>query len=243
MPTMLVVGATSDIARATAKIFAKAGWDLILTGRDTERLATIAADIGVREERGVVSLHYDIADEKNRTSLWDSLETKPDAVLIAVGFLGDQEKAKTDPELSEKITMLNYSGLLPLLIQVAESFEERGSGSIIGISSVAGDRGRASNYTYGAAKAALSAYLSGLRNRLSAKGVQVLSVKPGYVKTSMTENMELPASLTAIPEEVGESIFKAVKGKKSVIYVKWIWRWIMLAIRSLPEFIFKKTKF
>ncbi|MDR2457421.1 MAG: SDR family oxidoreductase [Clostridiales Family XIII bacterium] len=243
MPTLLVVGATSDIARATAKVFALSGWDLILAARDTERLSTIAKDLKVRSLCDVACRHYDVTEESSREELWNSLDKKPDAILISIGFLGDQERAAIEPDLAYKITNINYSALIPLLIQAADFYEKQGSGSIIGISSVAGDRGRKSNYTYGAAKAAFSTYLSGLRNRLASKGVQVLTVKPGYVKTAMTQDMELSPFLTATPEEVGRRIFEAVKGKKDVIYVKWFWRWIMFIIKALPEFIFKRTKF
>jgi short-subunit dehydrogenase len=243
MPSILVLGATSDIARAAAEAFGKGGWDLILAGRDPERLSAVASDLSVRLNRPVKSLHFDAEDPENRAAIWASLEKKPDALLSAVGILGDQTAAAHDPKLAQKITEVNFTGLLPVIIQAADTFEKRGSGSIIGISSAAGDRGRSSNYTYGAAKAALSAYLSGLRSRLSSKGVHVLTVKPGFVKTSMTEGMKLPGLLTATPKEVGQTMFKAVLKKKSVVYVKWYWRWIMLAVRALPEFIFMKTKF
>jgi short-subunit dehydrogenase len=241
MPSILIAGAGSDIARATAKVFGSAGWDLILTGRDMEGLSGISSDLSVRLGRPVQYFHYDVTDENHRLKLWDSLETKPDAVLIAIGMLGDQELARSDPDLAGKITEVNYTGLLPLLIQASDAFEKRGSGTIVGISSVAGDRGRSSNYTYGAAKAALTVYLSGLRNRLASKGVQVITIKPGFVRTSMTEGMKLPGLLTASPEEVAQRIYKAVLKKNNVVYVKWYWRWIMSAIKLLPEFIFKKT--
>jgi short-subunit dehydrogenase len=240
MPTLLVVGATSDIARATALFFGQKGWNLILAGRDLERVKTIASDLSIRLDKAVSSYFYDILDEENRLTLWNSLLEKPEAVLIAVGFLGDQEIAKIDPKYALNILTVNFLGLVPLIIQIANSYEEKSDGSIIGISSVAGDRGRASNYTYGAAKAGLSAYLSGLRNRLEKKGIQILTVKPGLVKTSMTENMKLPPLLTATPEQVAKSIYNGVINKKNIIYSRWYWRWIMFIIKLIPEFIFKK---
>jgi short-subunit dehydrogenase len=243
MPSLLVVGATSDIARTTAYVFGKAGWDLLLAARDFERLKEIASDLHVRLDKEIPYYRYDVTDDNQTDVFWDSLDKKPDAVLIAVGSLDDQDKAKVDPVLADKLTKINYYGLIPLLIKIADVFEKRGNGSIIGISSVAGDRGRGSNYTYGAAKAALSAYLSGLRCRLAPKGIQVLTVKPGFVNTAMTEDMDLPKHLTASPEDVAQKIFKAVRNQNNVIYVKWYWRWIMFVVKALPEFIFKKIKF
>jgi len=134
----------------------------------------------------------------------------------------------------------NYTGVVSLFNIIANDFEKRKSGFIVGISSVAGDRGRKSNYIYGSAKAAFTAYLSGLRNRLYDAQVHVLTVKPGFVSTKMTEGMDLPEKLTAQPEEVAEDIYKAQQKGKNVLYTKWIWRWMMLIIRSIPEFQFKK---
>jgi short-subunit dehydrogenase len=125
---------------------------------------------------------------------------------------------------------------------ISSEFEKRGSGIIIGISSVAGDRGRASNYIYGSAKAAFTTYLSGLRNRFSSKGIQVITVKPGYVNTKMTENYKLPKILTAQPIQVGTDIWKAFAKKRDIIYSLWFWRWIMVIIKLIPEFLFKKLK-
>ena len=123
---------------------------------------------------------------------------------------------------------------------IAADFEQRKSGFICGISSVAGDRGRKANFIYGAAKAALTTYLSGLRNNLYSSGVHVLTIKPGFVATKMTEGMDLPEKLTASPEQVANAIFKAQKSKKNVVYTIWIWRWVMLIIRNIPEWQFKK---
>ncbi len=133
----------------------------------------------------------------------------------------------------------NYTGVLSLFNIIANDFEHRRNGFIVGISSVAGDRGRKSNYLYGSAKAALSAYLSGLRNRLYDAQVHVLTVKPGFVATKMTEDMDLPEKLTAQPEDVAADIYRAQQKNKNVLYTKWIWRWVMLIIRMIPEWKFK----
>ncbi|MYL85202.1 SDR family oxidoreductase [Desulfovibrio aerotolerans] len=242
MSTMLILGATSDIAHATAKTFVLAGWDVWLAGRNQEVLDSRARDLQVRSGRPVHTCLYDaLASPWEQQRFWESLPGCPDSVLCAVGMLGDQEAARHDMDLAETILRSNFTGLVPILSLAADAFEKRGSGTIIGISSVAGDRGRASNYVYGSAKAGLTAFLSGLRNRLAKKGVHVLTVKPGFVATAMTAGMELPQRLVAQPEAVAKAIYAAVVAKKNVIYTAGIWRWIMLCIKMLPECLFKKT--
>jgi short-subunit dehydrogenase len=156
-------------------------------------------------------------------------------VICAVGLLGKQNI----PD-AETIMRTNYLGPALLLEEVAMRMEQRGNGVIIGISSVAGDRGRASNYPYGSAKAGFTAFLSGLRARLFGKGVHVITVKPGFVRTRMTEGMRLPGLLTADPQEVAEAIIKAQIRHRNIIYVRPVWRWIMLAIAHVPEMLFKR---
>jgi len=240
MSYMLVVGATSDIAKATALVYAKQGYDLYLTARNTDDLLAFAGDIRVRTQREVQVLSLDILDITTHASFYDGLAEKPAGVLLAVGYLGNQEKAEKDAEEARKIINTNFTAVACLLHVIANDFEQRKSGFIIGISSVAGDRGRKSNYMYGAAKAGFTAYLSGLRNRLYASGVHVMTVKPGFVATKMTEGMDLPEKLTAQPNEVAQDIFKAQQKGANVLYTKWMWRWVMLIIKSIPESIFKK---
>ncbi len=136
----------------------------------------------------------------------------------------------------------NYEGPASIFAVFANRFEERGQGTLVGISSVAGDRGRATNYVYGSAKAGFTAFLSGLRNRLAKTGVHVVTVLPGFVATQMTEGMDLPKKLTAEPEEVAEAIARAVSKKRNVIYVRSVWWLVMLIIRNIPEFVFKRLK-
>ena len=157
-----------------------------------------------------------------------------------MGYLGDQERAEQEAEEARLIFDTNYTGITSLLDVVARDYESKQEGTIIGISSVAGERGRKSNYYYGSAKAAFSSYLSGLRNRLHSSGVHVVTVKPGFVDTQMTEGMDLPKPLTAKPSQVAQSIYKAYNKKKNTIYVLWPWRWIMLIIKNIPEWQFKK---
>lgn len=243
MPTMLILGANSDIARATALQLAEDGWDLLLAARDEEVTQKNATDIAVRTERHAECVRYDAcASPEEQKILWNQVAEKIDGLFCAVGLLGDQEKARHDPTFAQDILTRCFSGLVPMLSFAADTFEQRGHGVIAVISSVAGDRGRASNYTYGSAKAGLSAYLSGLRQRLSEKGIHVLTIKPGFVATSMTEGKKLPPLLTASPERVATDIVTALKNKCPVLYTPWFWRWIMLIIKFLPESLFQKLK-
>ena len=240
MNYVLIVGAKSDIAKATAREYAKHGFDLYLAGRNINELQEFANDITVRTERTVQLVELDILDYESHQHFYDQLEEKPIGVVSAVGYLGDQEKAQSDFNEARKIIDTNYTGVVSLLNIIARDFEQRKSGFIAAISSVAGDRGRKSNYTYGSAKAALTAYLSGLRNRLHDAQVKVVTIKPGFVATKMTAGMDLPKMLTAQPEAVAKDIYKAQQKGKNVVYSKWIWRWMMLIICHIPEFQFKK---
>jgi decaprenylphospho-beta-D-erythro-pentofuranosid-2-ulose 2-reductase len=162
-------------------------------------------------------------------------------VVSVIGLLGDQARAEADPDHAATIMRSNFEGPALILGLFAERFLSRGSGTIVGISSVAGDRGRASNYVYGSAKAGFSVFLSGLRNRAANRGVHVLTVKPGFVRTRMTEGKNLPRPVTAQPDEVAQAIWRGVSKQKDQIYVRPIWAVIMFIIRSLPESFFKRT--
>lgn len=240
MSYILIVGAKSDIAKAIARKYSAAGYDLYLAGRAVDELKDFAQDIQVRSQRQVTCLELDILDYSSHENFYNNLEEKPIGIITAVGYLGEQPQAEKDFNQASLILHTNYTGVVSLLNIAANDFERRKSGFIVAISSVAGERGRKSNYLYGSAKAGLTAYLSGLRNRLNDCGVQVLTVKPGFVATKMTEGMQLPEKLTAQPTEVAESIFKAQQAGKSVLYTKWIWRWIILIIKMIPEWQFKR---
>ena len=239
MSYILIVGAKSDIAKATAREYAKNGYDLYLGARNVDELKEFAQDIITRTQKEVKLIELDILDYKSHQNFYDNLEEKPLGVISAVGYLGEQEKAQTEFEEAQKIIDTNYTGIISLFNIIANDFEQRRSGFMIGISSVAGDRGRKSNYIYGSAKAALTTYLSGLRNRLYDAQVNVLTVKPGFVATSMTAGMDLPEKLTAQPEEVAEDIFRAQQKGKDVLYTKWMWRYVMMIIKMIPEWKFK----
>ncbi len=239
MSYVLIIGAKSDIAKATAREYAKHGYDLYLAARNSSELEDFANDVTVRTERTVKVIELDILDYKSHQRFYEQLEEKPLGVISAIGYLGNQEKAQSDFDEAQQIMDTNYTGVVSLFNIIANDFEKRRSGFMVGISSVAGDRGRKSNYIYGSAKAALTAYLSGLRNRLYDAQVHVMTVKPGFVATKMTEGMDLPEKLTAQPEEVAEDIYKAQQKGKNVLYTKWMWRWVMLIIKMIPEWKFK----
>jgi len=238
--TALILGARSDIAQAVAHRFAKEGFHLQLAARHADQLADAVEDFRIRHQVEAAAYPFDALSFDTHASFFDALDPKPDVVICVFGLLGDPEAARHDFELARRIIDTNFTGAASILAIVADFFADRGSGTIIGISSVAGDRGRQSNYVYGSAKAGFSAFLAGLRNRLAPKGVHVLTVKPGFVHTAMTEGMNLPGALTAEPGKVANDIYTAYKKKKNVIYTLWMWRYVMCVVRSIPEFIFKK---
>lgn len=242
MPTVLLLGAASDISVAIAAKFASAGYDIQLAARNVSRLEPLRSDLVIRY--GVsCSLHeFDAMDFGGHAAFFDSLRPMPEVTICVFGLLGDQERAMGDWAECEKILHVNYTGAVSILNVVANRYVAQGKGLIAGVSSVAGERGRYSNYLYGSAKAGFTAYLSGLRNRLFHDHVHVLTIKPGFVYTRMTEGLPLSPLLTATPQQVAGAVYTAVLKKKNVIYVKWFWRWIMFIIKSIPEFLFKKLK-
>jgi short-subunit dehydrogenase len=241
--SVLILGATSAIARATAVGFASRGATLFLASRDEEELQRIAADIRLRY--GVVVNHglFNAEATDTHEAFFNSVvAAMPDlsGVVLAFGYLGDQQ-ATRDFKVGEKVIARNFTGAVSILGYCADYFENLHNGFIIGISSVAGDRGRQSNYVYGAAKGALSLYLQGLRNRLYKSGVRVITIKPGFVDTAMTYG--LPGLfLVASPQSIGERIVLSLGKSSDVIYLPWFWRYIMLIIKCIPEPIFKRMK-
>jgi len=240
MSYVLIVGAKSDIAKETARVYAKNGYNLYLGARDIAELEEFKTDLEVRSSVKVELVELDITAFNTHKEIYNSLAEKPFGVIVVSGYMTEQHKAQKEWSESLNTINVNYTGAVSLLNIIANDFEEDKRGFIVGVSSVAGDRGRKTNYIYGSAKAAFSAYLSGLRNRLFESGVSVLTVKPGFVNTKMTEGLVLPQKLTAQPSEVAEDIFNAQQAGKNTLYTKWIWRYIMLIITAIPEFIFKK---
>lgn len=240
---LLVLGGTSDIGRAVATAYASVGWKITLAARNLDAATREADDIRTRHGNAHVAVcALDILDTATFSSFVDDLEGLPDTVVCVVGMLGDQAQAETDPEHAAQVIRTNFEGPAMLLDMFAARFAARGDGLIVGVSSVAGDRGRASNYVYGAAKAGFTAYLSGLRNRLARTDVRVTTVKPGFVRTRMTDGMDLPGPLTAAPNVVAERILALQTRPADVLYVLRIWRFVMFIIRAIPEPIFKKLK-
>lgn len=238
----LILGAKSAMARAIAHSFAAKGYNIYLAARKASEVEADASDITIRFKVKAIPVVFDAVAFGTHQASWDTLSPKPEVVVCAVGYMPDQKEAEKDSSLALAAMQTNYTGVAHYLNIAANYMEAQRKGDIIGISSVAGDRGRASNYFYGSAKAGFTAFLSGLRNRLSFAGVHVLTVKPGFVYTKMTEGLKLSPLLTAKPEEVAKDVMKAFRKKKNVLYTKWMWKYIMKIIRSVPEWKFKKMK-
>lgn len=244
MQKIFIIGATSAIAQAVARRYAGAGASLFLTGRDAARLQAIADDLKVRGAAAVHSQALDVNDDAAQQraidAAWLALG-QVDVVLVAHGTLPDQAACESSPSVAVAEFNTNATSTIGLLTRLAPRMQAQGQGSIAVISSVAGDRGRASNYLYGSAKAAVSAFLSGLRQRLSREGVNVLTIKPGFVDTPMTEQFK-KGVLWASADQVAAGIVSAIEKRRSVAYLPWFWSAIMLVIRSIPEMVFRRIK-
>lgn len=243
MGSVLVLGAASDIGRAIAHEYARAGAAVILAARDCQRLEADAVDLRLRYGSTVSIAEFDVLDTAQYGAFLDRLGALPETVICVIGLMGDQAASEKSLAAAELVMRTNYLGCSLILGEVANRMAARGSGCIIGVSSVAGERGRAKNYIYGSAKAGFTAFLSGLRARLASSGVRVITVQPGFVDTRMTQGMALPKRLTAQPEEVAQAIRRAQMRGQHIVYVRPIWRWIMQMIRVLPESIFMRMKF
>lgn len=241
LKTVLILGAGSDMAKAMARNFGSHGYTIQLAGRKMDQLERLRKDIDSRYGSRASTHLFDAADFDSHKDFVRTLSTLPDIVIYTAGSMNDQKDAVNNWELSHNMIDVNYSGAVSILNIFAHLFEQRKSGTIIGISSVAGDRGRGSNYIYGSTKAAFTAYLSGLRNALFKSNIHVLTVKPGFVHTKMTQHLNLPGRLTASPEKVSEKVYMAILKKKNVIYVKPLWQLIMQIIKLVPEPIFKRA--
>ena len=243
MSQVLIIGATSAIAQAVARLYAESGAKLFLVARDASRLDAVADDLRVRGAIAVDCLAADLTEYDRHPEIvaaaFDALSGL-DTVLIAHGVLPDQDSCQSSVSETMLSMDINFLSVVSLLTPIANLLEEKKRGTIAVISSVAGDRGRQSNYVYGAAKSGLDAFLQGLRNRLSKAGVHVLTIKPGFVDTPMTAHIPERGLLWAQPEDVAEGIVNAIDKQKDVVYLPRFWALIMLIIRSIPERIFKK---
>jgi len=242
MASVLILGAGSDIAMAMARKWAEEKFDVVLAARRPERLQALESDIRVRYEVNCRAVAFDALQYDTHQAFFDSLPTSPEITICVFGLLAPEEEALNEWPVAKAMIDTNFTGAVSILNIIALRYMTRNGGTIIGISSVAGERGRADRMIYSSAKAGFTAYLSGLRNLCFPKGVHVMTVLPGYVYSRMTEKQNLPPMLTSRPEEVARIVFNAYLKKKNTIYVKWFWMYIMLAVKSIPEFLFKKMK-
>ncbi|HMU24085.1 MAG TPA: SDR family NAD(P)-dependent oxidoreductase [Ferruginibacter sp.] len=240
---MVILGANSEISQAFIERVLSRGERfpvVYLFSSNEENAKRIARHFTVKYQQQFEIIPFDLSLENDFEPI-KQLDTE--LVFCASGFLGkDAATGLYDDANTQRIIAVNYSRLIVLLNHFAQHFEAKGKGTLIALTSVAGERGRQSNFIYGSAKAGFTAYLQGLRNYLFHKGVHVLTVIPGFMDTPMTANLSTPKMLTASPQKAASIIYKAWKSKKNVVYVTPIWRYIMLIIRNIPEFIFKKMK-
>jgi len=241
MSNILILGATSAIAKHTTRLFAADEHTLYLVARNKDKLSSMKQDMLVRGAKEVSYEALDLADDKEHEKLISRVtETMGsiDTVLIAYGTLAEQNKSAENYENTLKELQINCLSVISLLTILANQMEQQGSGSIAVISSPSGDRGRQSNYIYGTAKGALTIFLQGLRNRLAKSKVHVLTIKPGFVDTPMTKDFK-KGFLWVNPEVISKGIYTAIKKKREVVYLPFFWRYIMIIIKSIPEKIFK----
>lgn len=240
---VLILGGGSDIGLAIARRFARDGRPVQLALRRPEAAEDDRNDIALRHGVEVTTHRFDVLDIDAIEGFYDSLPALPGVVVSVIGLLGDQERTEADPALARLVVETNFLGPTLALEAAARRLaaldEDTG---VIGVSSVAGDRGRARNYWYGAAKAGFTTALSGLRQKYGQGRLRVLTVKPGFVATRMTEGMDLPPALTATPDQIAELVHKAWrKGRASVTPPRW--RLVMGIVRMLPDPIFRRVRF
>ncbi len=242
MKTIVIFGATSAIAKAVARLYAKEGNRLFLVGRNPEQTQTLASDLNVRGAKEVNYAIADLANIEEHPALITTIKqtvSRIDVALLAHGVLPNQAECNQDVQKTVDAMTVNFISPISLLTLLANEMQAQGAGVIAVISSVAGDRGRQSNYVYGAAKGGLSIFLQGLRNRLHATGVAVVTIKPGFVDTPMTAAFKKGA-LWAKPEQVAKGIVKAIEKRRDEVYLPAFWKWIMFIIRQIPESLFKR---
>jgi decaprenylphospho-beta-D-erythro-pentofuranosid-2-ulose 2-reductase len=240
---VLIVGATSAIATEVARAFAERGASLVLTGRKPERLAALADDLSVRGAVEVETAVLDVLATESHAAMVERAFApgRLNVALIAHGTLPDQTRCQESAAETVRALEVNFTATAALLTLLANRFEAQRGGVIAVITSVAGDRGRQSNYIYGAAKGGLAVFLQGLRNRLHHQGVSVVTLKPGFVDTPMTA--EVPKNpLFSNARRAGRAIHSAIEGRRDVAYIPWFWRPIMALVTSLPESIFKRLR-
>lgn len=244
MKNILIIGATSAIAEQYARLEVGNGSRFFLAARSGERLKVIAADLAVRSAEDHAHFAFDVNHFDQHDLLLDTAWShlgSVDVVLIAHGTLPDQHACEADTSLALHEFSTNATATIAIMGAASQRLEQQGKGTLAVISSVAGDRGRASNYLYGSAKAAVTAFSSGLRQRLHSTGVNVVTVKPGFVDTPMTRAFK-KGPLWASPKTVAAGIAKAIERRKGVVYLPGFWWWIMRIITHLPESLFRRIK-
>lgn len=243
MKRVLIIGATSAIATACARLWAEQGSEFFLVARSAEKLEEVSADLTARGAKSVTVHCMDATDFAAHGSMLESCTTamaQIDIALIAHGTLPDQKACEQDVSVALAELSNNGTSVISLLTLLANQFETQRCGTLAVISSVAGDRGRPSNYLYGTAKAAVSTFCEGLRARMFKVGVHVVTIKPGFVDTPMTRGLALPAALLATPEQVAALIVKGINKRSDTLYVPGFWRLIMLIIKNIPNVVFKR---
>jgi hypothetical protein len=246
MKKVLIIGGASTIAVATARMMAPRGDQFFLIDINAERLENVAGDLTARGAQSVETFSADLCDhDTHEGCLKKALESlgKIDIALIAHGVLGDQKACEQSVDAALRLINVNGVSAVALLSRLGNILEEQGHGSLVVMSSVAGERGRASNYVYGAAMAMKTAFLEGLCDRLSPKGIQVLTIKAGFVDTPMTAAFDKKGPLWAQPEDIAAGIMRGLESGKSVMYLPFFWRYIMLVICNIPSFIFRRMNF
>lgn len=242
-PWIIIIGGTSAIAKSLAHQWAQKNFNLIISGRDEEEINSICNDIQIRYSILCQPLKLDLLDFEQHQNFFEKCLTISNhhikGIIFCAGFMDEQNKVQNNNSLTIQTINANFTSTASILNLFANYFETNKNGFIACISSVAGDRGRQSNYIYGAAKSGLSTYLQGLRNRMFKSGVPVLTIKPGFVDTAMTYGME-GLFLVASPDKVAKDIILAIEKKKDILYTPGFWKYIMLIIKNIPERIFKK---
>ena len=243
--TILVLGATSAIAAALCRRRAAAGARFVLVGRQRDRLDSVGADLAARGASATAVFVSDLADMHDCRGRFDEFLAAaghPDEVLLAYGVLGDQTRAELDPDETRRLIDVNFTSAALWLQLCAERLGRDRPCTLVVIGSVAGDRGRRSNYVYGAAKAGLDAFAEGLAHRAHRTGLRVLTVKPGFVETPMTAHLERSGPLWAKPDTIAAAIDGALAKGRRVVYAPWFWWPIMTAVRLAPRPLFYRTK-
>lgn len=246
MRKVAFVGATRGMGRALARLMAARGDALFLLGRDVGEMAASARDLEARGGRGTVeSAPLDLAHPAGFAAALDAADRALggfDTLVVTAGDFGRQEELASDPARLERLLHVNFTGTAVLCQVAAERLAARGGGTVCAFSSVAGDRARRSNYLYGASKAGLSAFLDGLGHAYADRGVSVVCVRPGFVKTGMTAGLPVPP-FAGEPEAVAATVLRAIDAGRPVVYAPPIWRLVMLVIRLLPRAIVRRIKF